>query len=77
MLPAYDGARLFASRNGLESQFRADLNRRLQAAINGTSVGKEPVHPIRRRPMRFLSFEFELHVNSFDDEHIVFQLDLT
>ena len=27
--------------------------------------------------MRFLSSEFELHVNSLDDEHIVLQLDFT
>jgi len=35
------------------------------------------MYAICRLSVRFFSFQFEPHVNSFDDEHIFFQLDLT
>ena len=66
-----DGRKRFAN------QLCADLNCRLQAAVNRTSVSKERMDSIGRFSMRFVRSKFELHVNSFDDQHIVFQFDFS
>ena len=72
----YGGRQLSASGKRLKNQFRANLNSRLEAAVNRTAIGKERIDSIRGLSMRFVRLQCESHVNSFNDEHGILKLDL-
>jgi hypothetical protein len=65
---------LFAGQR-LENKFRLDLDCRLQAAVNRTTIGEESVHALYGLTLGLVRFEAQLDVNSFNDQDIVFQLD--
>ena len=64
------------SRQRLENQLRADINSRLEAAINRASVSKEPMNAVSRLPMRLFCLQFQPDVNTPNNQHMILEFDL-
>jgi hypothetical protein len=62
---------------GLKVQLGSNNDRFIQRPVHGTLIREEAVYPICGLSVRFISFQFEPHVNSLDHEHIFFQLHFT
>ena len=61
----------------LENQFRVDLNRRLQTAVDRTMIRKEAVNTLGRFAMSLFRLQSQSDVNSFYDQDILLKLHFT
>ena len=68
---------MLCSLDRFENQFRVDLNRRLQTAVNRTMIRKEAVNTLGRFSMRLFRLESQSDVNSFYDQDVLLKLHFT